>query len=65
MKNSQRLQYLLDRYFDKTLLADESAELRNYFSDLVFFTQIEERFGEECERESGIYEMEENTAHGK
>jgi transmembrane sensor len=59
MENSQRLQHLLDRYFDKTLLADESAELLNYFSDPVFFTQIEERFGKEFERESGRFEMDE------
>jgi hypothetical protein len=65
MKNNQRLQHLLDKYFDKMLLVDESAELLNYFSDPSFFTQIEERFGKECERESGIHEIDENTAHGK
>jgi transmembrane sensor len=59
MENNQRLQHLLDRYLDKTLLSDERAELLNYFNDPSFFTEIEKRFGEEYEHESGIYEMDE------
>jgi len=59
MENNTRLQLLISKYLDRSLLEAEKAELLDYFDDPAFLNEIEERFGLEYERELGADKMTE------
>ena len=60
MESNARLQFLISKYLNRSLTEDERVELLDYFDNPAFLNEIEERFGQEYEREDGAEEMSES-----
>jgi ferric-dicitrate binding protein FerR (iron transport regulator) len=54
MEINDRLQELLDKYFQRSLTAEQETELLAYFDQADTLAEIEERLGGEFEREEGL-----------